>query len=79
MRFILFSIILVALVFGFFISILSALCNNTLKERVFSLVMVVLMLLCLFGTMCFQSYIGIWHKYIGCVTIRIVNHTPYVI
>ena len=59
MRFILFSIILVALVFGFFISILSALCNNTLKERVFSLVMVVLMLLCLFGTMCFQSYIGI--------------------
>ena len=58
MRFI-FSIILVALVFGFFISILSALCNNTLKERVFALVMVVLMLLCLFGTMCFQSYIGI--------------------
>ena len=58
MRFI-FSIILVALVFGFFISILSALCHNTLKERVFALVMVVIMLLCLFGTMCFQSYIGI--------------------
>ena len=58
MRFI-FSIILVALVFGIFISILSALCNNTLKERVFALVMVVVMLLCLFGTMCFQSYIGI--------------------
>ena len=78
MRFI-FSIILIALVFGVFISILSALCNNTLKERVFALVMVVVMLLCLFGTMCFQSYIGIWHKYIGCVTIQIVTHTPYVI
>ena len=59
MRFILFSIILVALVFGFFISILFALVNSTLKERVFALVMVVVMLLCLFGTMCFQSYIGI--------------------
>ena len=58
MRFI-FSIILVALVFGFFISILFALVNSTLKERVFALVMVVVMLLCLFGTMCFQSYIGI--------------------
>ena len=58
MRFI-FSIILVALVFGFFISILFALVNSTLKERVFALVMVVVTLLCLFGTMCFQSYIGI--------------------
>ena len=59
MRFILFSIILVALVFGFFISILFALVNSTLKERAFALVMAVVMLLCLFGTMCFQSYIGI--------------------
>ena len=78
MRFI-FSAILVSLVFGLFVSILFSLGNNRLKERVFSLVMVVVMLLCIFGTMCFQSYIGIWHKYIGCDTIQIVNHTPYVI
>ena len=58
MRFI-FIAILVALVFGFIISILFALVNSTLKERVFALVMVVVMLLCLLGTMCFQSYIGI--------------------
>lgn len=58
MKFI-FSIILVALVFGFFVSILFALGNTKIKEKVFYLVMSVIMLMCIFGTMCFQSYIGI--------------------
>lgn len=58
MKFI-FSIILVALVFGFFVSIMFALGNSTLKDKVFYLVMSVVMLICVFGTMYFQSYIGI--------------------
>ena len=58
MRFI-FSIILVTLVFGLFVSILFALCNTKIKEKVFYLVMSVVMLICVFGTMYFQSLIGI--------------------
>lgn len=58
MKFI-FSIILIALVFGFFVSIMFALGNSTLKDKVFYLVMSVVMLICVFGTMYFQSYIGI--------------------
>ena len=58
MRFI-FSIILVSLVFGFFVSILFVLGNTKIKEKVFYLIVSVLMLLCLFETMYFQSYIGV--------------------
>ena len=58
MRFI-FSIILVSLVFGFFVSILFVLGNTKIKEKVFYLVMSVVILMCMFGTVYFQSLVGI--------------------
>ena len=58
MKFI-FSIILVVIVLGFIMSILFVLGNTKIKEKVFYLIVAVLMLLCLFGTMYFQSYIGV--------------------
>lgn len=58
MKFI-FSFILVTLVFGFFVSIAFTLGNSKLKERVFDLVMAVVMLLCVFATVCFKAYMGI--------------------
>ena len=58
MKFI-FSIILVVIVLGFIVSMLFVLGNSKIKEKVFYLIVAVLMLLCLFGTMYFQSYIGV--------------------
>lgn len=58
MKFI-FSFILVVLTFGFLVSVLFALGNNRLKERIFYLVMSVVLIICIFGTMYYQKYLGI--------------------
>ena len=56
---VIFNIILVTLVLGFIISTLFAIGNSTFKERIFYLVMTVVTLICILGTLYFQSFIGI--------------------